>query len=185
MKVTLFLLVVVWTFCFNQNVRAQQDQTTHPPCLPIAETLLAPLEGSWVVDWSYRTAPGQFAESLGQAHIRQDLYGCALVEHFEGTLRGLPFSAITMISQKAEGQYDRVRIDSEHGSFTQSAGHVEGDSLVFEWQRDLGTRVLRTRHYFFEITESSFTVEFYLSGSEGAPWELVQRSAYRKQEEGE
>lgn len=184
MKIVLFPLLVICSFCFDQDILAQQDQAAHPPCLPITESLLAPLEGAWTVNWTYRTAPGQFAQSLGQAQIRQDLNGCALIEHFEGTLRGLPFSAITMFSQKAEGQYDRVRIDSEHGSFTQSAGHVQGDSLVFEWQNDLGTRVLRTRHYFFEIRDTTFTVEFYLSRSEGAPWELVQRARYRKRKEG-
>ena len=81
-------------------------------------------------------------------------------------------------------QFDRVRIDSEHGAFTQSAGHVRGDSLVFEWQRALGEHVLRTRHYFYEITGASFTVAFYLSQSDGAPWELVEQARYRKHEQG-
>ncbi len=185
MNKALLLLLVLFTLCRDQDAQAQQDLTTQPPCLPIAESLLAPLEGAWTVEWTYRTAPGEFAKSMAQSRIEQDLYGCALIEHFEGTLRSLPFSAITLFSQKAEGHFDRVRIDSEHGSFTQSEGHVAGDSLVFEWQRDLGERVLRTRHFFFEMTGESFTVEYYMSRSSGAPWALVQRARYRKRGSGE
>ncbi len=94
-------------------------------------------------------------------------------------------SVITMFSQKSDGTFDRVRIDSEHGSFSQSEGHAEGDSLVFVWQRDLGERILGTRHYFFDFDDSSFTMAFYMSRSADDPWELVQRALYRRKQDGD
>lgn len=183
MKHALLFLLSGIILCTSPYAVAQHEQAIPPPCLPVADAMLAPLVGAWDVDWTYRTAPGQFTKATAQSNIQLDLLGCVLTETFDGTSADRPFSAVTMISQKSEGIYDRVRIDSGHGAFTQSVGQVTGDSLVFEWQRDMGTRVLRTRHYFFDITTTSFTVAFYLSRQEGAPWELVERSVYRKKEE--
>ena len=86
-----------------------------------------------------------------------------------------------MFSWKTEDTLDRVRIDSEHGSPALSIGHVSDDTLVFETARDLGTRVLRTRHLYFDVQELSFEVEFYMSRSLDSDWELVQRSRYGRQ----
>lgn len=126
-----------------------------PPCIPINDGDLGPLIGSWSVEWHYRTAPGKFAISEATAEIILDLDGCVLAEHFSGILREIPFTAVTMISQTAKGQYDRIRIDSEHGKFTHSSGKAAEDSVIFTWERDLGTRVLRTRHIFTEFQSYS------------------------------
>lgn len=180
MKNTILFGIAFSIFCIVNHAQAQQAQADHPPCLAITGSILDSLVGHWTVDWSYRTAPGQFVESQAHSRFRADLNGCAIVENFEGTLQGHPFSAMTMMTQKSNGLFDRVRVDSEHGSFTQSHGFVQNDTLIFEWQRDLGKRVLRTRHYFFNFAKSSFAVEFYLSRSEESPWELVQRARYRR-----
>lgn len=144
----------------------------------MADSPLTALEGTWDVAWAYRTAPGVFAESQAEAQITQDVLGCVLVEHFEGTLNDHPFHALTMISAPRMGHYERVRIDSEHGGFTQSAGQMQADSLVFTWQRDLGTRLLRTRHVYSDLSPSAFSVTFYMSPRADAPWQVVQRARY-------
>lgn len=181
-KSSVLFLIYIIIISFNQKIYTQQNQTGNPPCISLENTPLSSLAGKWKVDWKYRTSPEQYEDLTAVSVIEFDLNGCCLVEHFEGSLNGHDFSAITMISEKSEGVFDRVKIDSEHGGFTQSSGHIKGDSLVFDWQRDLGNRIIRTRHYYFDISETSFVVEFYLSPSEGTPWQLVQRARYLKEE---
>ena len=161
------------------------QDAAEPPCNQIAETPLGSMVGSWTVEWQYRTAPGEFAVSEAEAEIVVDLGGCSIREDFSGTLRGIPFSSVTMFALPEVGRYARVRIDSEHGRFGQSSGYSSGDSLVFESERDLGTRVLRTRHVYEDFTESSFKVEFFMSPRDGAPWELVQSAHYQRKSESE
>ena len=151
-----------------------------PPCLSVREGPLAALLGRWNVDWSYRVAPGEFAESAATAEIVADLHGCAVRETFRGVLRDLPYEAVTHFSQPEPTVFDRMRIDTEHGRFVRSAGTLENDALVFENERDLGTRILRTRHEFKSVTDSSFEVEFFLSPRDGSPWELVHRALYTR-----
>lgn len=159
---------------------AQQGQGALPPCIAAENSPLGSLVGSWTVEWHYRTAPGEFAVSPAKAEISLDLEGCAITEHFRGTLRGAPYVALTVISRPSEAEYDRVRIDSEHGSFAQSSGSAVGDSLIFNWERQLATRMLRTRHQFTDIQPSSFTVEFFMSPRMDTPWELVHKAHYRR-----
>ncbi len=151
-----------------------------PPCLSVREGPLASLLGRWTVDWSYRVAPGEFAESVATAEIVADLHDCAVRETFRGVLRELPYEAVTLFSQPEASTFDRMRIDTEHGRFVRSAGTLEGGALVFENERDLGTRILRTRHEFKSVTDSSFEVEFFLSPRDGSPWELVHRAVYTR-----
>ena len=150
------------------------------PCIDIDDSPLINLVGLWTVEWHYRTAPGEFVVSTADAEIVSDLEGCAVIERFRGSLRGSPYSALSVISRPTETTYDRVRIDSEHGSFVQSSGYMTTDSLVFNWKRDLETRTLRTRHLFIAVNPSSFTVEFYMSPRDGAPWELVHKAHYTR-----
>ena len=159
----------------------RNDQYQMPPCRSVAGTRLADLEGTWIVDLSYRVAPGNFDASTADATLVRELAGCAVVERFDGQLQGRPYSAISMFSWKTADTLARVRVDSEHGSPTLSTGHVSGDTLVFETARDLGTRVLRTRHLYFDVRELSFDVEFFMSRSLDSHWELVQRSRYVRQ----
>ncbi len=151
----------------------------------MAASPLAALVGHWEVDWTYRTGPGEYAESVAEAVITRDLQGCVLTERLEGTLRGNPYSSMTLFSRKTEEQYDRITVDSEHGAFSQSEGYQRGDTLVFTWQRDLGTRVLRTRHLYYPVAGDAFQAMFYLSPSEDAPWELVKQVSYRRRLSGE
>ena len=159
---------------------AQEDPGTRPPCLQVDGDLLGGLVGAWVVEWQYRTSPGEFETSTARSQISLDLERCALTERLHGTLRGVPYVALTMITRPTETEYDRVRVDTEHGTFSQSKGALVDGALVFEWQRDLGTRLLRTRHRFSEIEPNSFLVEFFMSPREDAPWELVQKASYTR-----
>jgi hypothetical protein len=144
---------------------------------------LSRLPGDWTVEWHWRVAPGEFAVSTARAGILLDLEDCTLIERFDGTLRGTPFSAVTLISRPGADVYDRVRIDTEHGRFQQSAGAVEDGAVVFTSERDLGSRVLRTRHVFSELEADSFRVEFFMSPRDEAPWELVHKALYRREGE--
>lgn len=176
----IILATVILCMLLPAPAARAQEEASQPPCLPIAESALEVLEGTWTVDWLYRTAPGDFEQSVATSQFQLDLAGCAIVEHFEGTLRRAPFRAITVITRRPQGRFDRVRVDSEHGGLTLSTGHMQGDTLVFDWERPIGDRVVRTRHYYLEITREAFIVEFYLSRAIDAPWELVQRAEYRR-----
>lgn len=166
-----------------QSVVAAQAPIEHPPCVSIEGTVLSDLEGLWDVNWSYRVSPGEFIESQAHSTFTAELAGCALIERFEGTLRGQPFSSITLFSWQTEERLERVRLDSEHGAHSYSVGSVRSDTLVFEAERDLGQRVLRTRHLFYNVTSSSFDVEFYMSRSLDSPWELVESAVYMRHSE--
>lgn len=164
---------------------AQEDAPGPPPCHLISDSILAAFEGAWTVEWLYRTAPGEFAESTAESRFEQDAAGCVLAEHFEGTLHGRVYAALKHFAEKDEGIYDQTRVDSEHGTFTQAEGRLVGDTLVFRNSRDLGERILRTRHIFFEFTTASFQMKAYMSRDTNAPWELVERALYRRREVGQ
>lgn len=173
------MVVCIVCGCF-QVVAAQDNEAPDLPCHRIDESSLALFEGQWTVAWTYRTSPGEYVESTAEATIEQDLLGCVLIERFEGMLEGRPFAAMTLFSQKSADTFDRILVDTAHGSFSQYEGVQQGDTLIYSWQRDLGERVLRTRHTYIATGEDVFLAEFHMSRSEGSPWELVERAHYRR-----
>lgn len=56
------------------------------------------------------------------------------------------------------------------------------DTLIFTWKRDLGERILRTRHLYVTRTPDVFEGTFYLARSEASPWAHVEHAVYRRTE---
>ena len=179
MKRTLSLALLFLLSVFIWQGAVAQDSEAQPPCTAISTAGLNDYEGTWDVDWKYRLEPGRYQESAARSVIESGLSGCALVERFEGVLRGVPFHVVSTMIVKEGNVVERSRLDSEHAAFNLSEGLVRNDSLVFETRRQFGERTMRTRHVFSPPGPNGFSTHFYLSRSLDDPWTLVEESFYR------
>jgi hypothetical protein len=68
-----------------------------PECPTPAVRLLATTLGTWVVTWRDRVTPDRYDTTQARATIEPTARGCGLLERFEGTRDGRPFSALTLI----------------------------------------------------------------------------------------
>ncbi len=143
--------------------------------------LFLPLAGRWSVDWTDRVAPGQYAKTRASARIETDMLGCALVEHFESTRQGQPFTAVVIISFGNSEALQRALLDSSHGQFVLFDGAQDGKIVRFEWARALPGRKLMLRHEYREFQRNSFETETRLSTDGGATWDVVQRAKYQRE----
>ncbi len=112
--------------------------------------------------------------------MQYDLYGCVLTERFMAAIDTIPYTRITAISEPHQGEYDRSTVDSQHGGILLHAGTASGDTMIFTWQREIGNRLIRTRHLYIFQSHDGLEIEFYLSRAPGEPWELRQKGVYTR-----
>src|SRR5262245_3085980 len=70
-----------------------------PSCAAKDTAFLAALSGEWDVDAEFRADDG-FDAAPGRASIRPELGGCVLVERYEGTRDGKPWSFVAILGAK-------------------------------------------------------------------------------------
>lgn len=157
-------------------------QTSSPPlCAASLPSALQATRGTWWVSWLDRSSPGRYVTSQAEAVIEPSAGGCGLLERFEGTRDGRPFSAVTLLAPAGHDSLQRIWQDSEHGELLLFRASADSRPLHFEWHRDLGDRVLRLRLTYRVLRHDAFSTETELSPDGGRTWELVGRSEYRRQ----
>ena len=161
-------------------VKAQQPQNTSP-CVRSESQLFLPLVGKWKVQWTVRVEPGKYAQTAATAVIERDSVGCTLVEHFFGERNGRRFTAMALLNFGNAEELQRVWLDSGHGQFLHFTGARDGNVIRFQWQRDLGNRILMVKYEYRAIRPDSFDTELHLSGDGGKTWEVVERASYQRQ----
>ncbi len=173
--VCLVLFVVgISTLIFSHDAEGQANcEVTRPP-------IMNHMIGHWSVAWKYRVAVGEYANSIATSVINSALAGCVLSKDFNGELLGEPFARFSLISIEKDGSLKEIHIDSQHRSFNETVGRVTSDSLIFDWARDMGDRVMRRRMYYVSSGPDQFTSRAYLSISEVSPSELVEESTYTR-----
>jgi hypothetical protein len=142
--------------------------------------LLSSTRGSWEVTWRDRLAPGRYDMTLARAMIESTAGDCGLLERFEGTREGRPFSALALIGPSAGDSLQRIWQDSAHGTLLEYGALAAVRPLRFEWSRSLGERVLRLRHTYLTVAADSFVTETELSPDGGRSWDVVSQLIYRR-----
>lgn len=175
-----FIVSILFVGFLASCIPALQPQTASS-CARSEFRLFAPLVGKWDVQWTNRVAPGKYAETKATSHIEPDPIGCMLTEHFFGEVNGRPFTTVVLLNFGNAEKLERILIDSGHGQFLFFEGTRLDNAIRFEWQRDLGTRRLMTRHDYRDIQADSFATEWFLSPDSGKTWEVVERAKYRRQ----
>ncbi len=172
------LLLLVLTSC--KDAPLDRAATSYAECTTANAAIFSSLVGVWEVEWTYRVEVGKYETSTASAVIEPALLGCALIEKFEGTLRGKDFSRVTMVGIDDDNLLTQIGIDSEHRRFGETAGTISGDSLIFEFSRDMGERILRRREHFAVSDSGRINMRAELSVSEESPWALVEEAIYRR-----
>ncbi len=134
-------------------------------------------KGKWQVDWTYRTSPGNYAQSSAVSRISAHPSSCGLREHFTGTKDEPYFYEWTVTSLNAPDK-EGVWFDSAHRGFLHYHG-IEGEQnwpVRLVWQHDNGR--LQTRFQYSPMTEDGFTVERHLSTDGGQTWALTSSAKY-------
>lgn len=118
-------------------VQAQNQEPSlnyRPPCLRAELEQIAFLEGNWDVRSRrrVRSTEERWQEASAQATWTPILAGCALQEHWSGTVDGKPLEWIQLIAYDHRGeQWQQVQLDWAHGNVITSEGHVNEDRLIF------------------------------------------------------
>lgn len=103
-----------------------------PPCLRAELEQIAFLEGSWDVISRKSVGEGQWQESRARATWKPILGGCALQEHWSGTLDGEPMEWVQLLAYDHRGaRWQQVMLDWAHGNVITSEGHATAGGLVF------------------------------------------------------
>ena len=152
-------------------------------CSNAHREFLSAFVGAWEVSASTRVGGDHFEATRARAEFRPALDGCAVVELYE-TIGSEPvFSIVLVLAARDDGVFELARLDSSHGSFTVSTGDLEAGSLTLGWSRDLGDRVLRTRHVYRVESPRELSLQQFLSRADGEPWELTHRADYQRIDE--
>jgi hypothetical protein len=151
-----------------------------PECPTPAVRLLSTTLGRWEVTWRDRITPDRYDTTQARATIEPTARGCGLLERFEGTRDGRPFSALTLIGPVGGDSLQRIWQDSGHGMLLVFGGLATMRPLRFEWRRDLGERSLRVRHTYLALAPDSFVTQTELSRDDGRSWAIVSHLIYRR-----
>jgi hypothetical protein len=177
-----FIISIALASFLVPRMHAQQPQTA-PACARSEFRLFLPLAGTWDVEWTTRVTPGKYVSTKAVSRIDRDSIACVLVEHFFGEVNGKPLTSLVLLNFANPEKLERILIDSGHRQFLSFTGEQESNTVRFEWQRDLGTRRLMTRHDYRDIQADSFTTEWFLSPDSGKTWEMVQQAKYRRRQQ--
>jgi hypothetical protein len=72
-------------------------------------------------------------------------------------------------------------MDSGHGQFLTFKGVQDGETVRFEWEKNLGERILMLKHEYQKIQTNSFETTTRLSTDSGKTWNIVRKSIYQRQ----
>ena len=151
------------------------------PCEADRMGAFGDMEGAWDVEASDRVSAGEFEQTSGTAVASLDRDRCILQVSYVGDRQGAPYESVDVIRALEGGGFELARTDSEHGDTTVSVGRLEGDRAIFDWSRDLGNRVMRTRTVWHFTSGAHVRIERELSRSDGAPWERTYSASLRRQ----
>lgn len=155
-------------------------------CDANAATFAKQYLGKWQVEWTYRTAPGEYANSAATSRITGAPGVCGIREFFEGIkkdtdedIRDVPYFYEWTTSSLQTANREAVWLDSAHGGFLHYTS-VEGSEqwpIRFVWSHQNGR--LKTRFQYSDVTDGSFTIERHLSSDSGQSWALTSNSVYK------
>lgn len=133
--------------------------------------------GKWTVDWTYRTAPGEYGQATGLSRITGFAGTCGLRERFEA-MRGQAYFYDWTANSLGSDDKEAVWIDSAHGGFLpyESAPGTIDWPVRFVWRHENGR--LQTRFQYSPVTDGGFTIERHLSSDGGESWALTSRAKY-------
>jgi hypothetical protein len=168
------------------TVQAQQqepDPDFTPACLHPALEQIAFLEGEWEIVSRQRVSfsEDRWEESRAHATWAPRLGGCALEEHWSGTLDGQPMQWIQILAyDHREETWEQVMIDWAHGNVTTAEGYIEEGKLIFNVPQMRRGRLLidRTTVEAVDAGRVLWTIETSLDG--GVTWVTFWTLSYSK-----
>lgn len=169
-------LILIVFISILSNLAGAQDNSL---CIRPEVKMFLPLIGIWKVNWTSRVEPGKYETVPGTSRIERELAGCALVEHFSSDNK--KFSDLSPITFGNKDELQRVYMDSGHGRFLTFKGVQEREIVRFEWEKNLGERILMLKHESQKIQPNSFDTTTWLSTDSGKTWNIVRKSSYERQ----
>ena len=142
--------------------------------------LVVRLAGDWEVEAEDRLGDLTFEETTGHARLIPTIEGCGMVLLYEGRRQGVEYGTVTMLVSRADGTVELAGADSVHDGLTFASGVHDGHTLTFRSERDMGSRVLRTRTTYSIQSMRSFTILRELQRSGTSPWEVTYRARYSR-----
>ena len=174
---------LVLTVCLMLIPMAWAADEDMPPMGPPEEMkMVAPMVGAWDVAMTARMAPDQpWEESNGSCTYEMILDGSALLQKFEGSMGGMPFSGESLMCFNRETKKWQVTwIDNMACMLSIYEGKMKDGQMVVSgedmWQ---GIKFL-SRNTTFNITDTRFewTMENSMDG--GKTWYESMKSVYTK-----
>ncbi len=141
------------------------------------------LVGQWNVSSEIRlSAQGPWESSEGVSRITRTVGSTVLEEDFSGSREGRPFSTKSLLAVNNQTlRYQRVFVDSEHGSLIDFDGQKRADSLVFDrtWIYPSGASVQLRVVYKF-ISRDTVIVESMRKPEKEPSWDVTGRMRYAR-----
>ncbi|HSU28325.1 MAG TPA: DUF1579 family protein [Chitinophagaceae bacterium] len=155
---------------FSQEVKTQ---------LPELNTLI----GNWkVISEKRLSANGPWDTSTGRSSFILSAAATLIEEDYKGTLEGKRLLIRSLIAyDHFKQKFQKVFLDSEHGTLIDYDGYKNKDSLVFDktWVYPAGNTVKLRKLYRF-ISKDEFTVEDLRMPEGTTSWDLSGKMKYKR-----
>lgn len=134
--------------------------------------------GTWDLTWE--DADGSIA--YGTNHIERILDGNVIMENFEalsGAYEGFKGKSYSVYNSDLN-KWHQTWVDND-GAYLDFSGDFKEDKRIFKREgiNPYGDKILQ-RMIFYNITDSTFTWDWEVSGDNGISWDLRWRIFYRR-----
>lgn len=155
-------------------------QTNEFTCQSPGGEWLSQLVGSWEVTTKDRTSPGNYQSNAGRSLITPLIDGCGIKESFRGTFRDNNYGREVSIFAVDSVTVAMTALDSEHGSFSNFEGTIDGNQMTVLWYRNKEVGRLRSKYMLTIENSDSFEFSSFLSTDHGETWALTHERKYQK-----
>ena len=168
-----FLLVTTSLFCFGQDESEAKKKLQD----------IDFLAGEWKVNVEARlSAKGAWDTSQGRSVIIKTVRSTVLEEDFTGTRQNKSFVTKSLLAvNNLTLKYQRIFVDSEHGSLIDFEGEKNSNKLIFdkEWVYPDKSKV-KLRVVYNIISPDQFIVESMRMPANDTSWDITGRMKYTR-----